>query len=203
MKRAIFATVILVLGATSASAYDSFLDTSRLSSLLERDLGLEGEGLQSILQYPPGQSPPGQYPPSQPVYPGQAQRPQRTLFPGPKFISVDFGLMWVPIVGGGAADRSHPHLAFYRKYWDTGWGAQANLHIHVLSIADAYVGISAIHHPTSGGTDWTRMEAGNTIFIRYRFSPLYIFPIEFGGKGYLKLKAPPGLGIFSPGRAAP
>ncbi|MHC4779271.1 MAG: hypothetical protein ACYTFG_11915, partial [Planctomycetota bacterium] len=196
MKLALFAPVIIVLFAAPALADDCLMESGRLTDLLDAAPDLASEGLRPVLQYP-------QYPPSQPVLPGRGQKPRMKLFPGPKLLSIDFGVAWVPIVGGGAADNSTPHLASYRKYWDTGWSAQANLHIHVLSIADAYVGIGAVHHPTSGGRDWYTTQGANNIHIRYRFDPLYIFPVEFGGKGYLKLKAPPGLGILSPGRAAP
>ncbi|MHC5038019.1 MAG: hypothetical protein ACYTHM_11950 [Planctomycetota bacterium] len=136
---------------------------------------------------------------------GAPKKPQLRLFPGPKFISINFGLSWCPIVGGGAADDSSPHLASYRKYWDwdASFGVQASLHLHVLPTANAYVSIGAVHHPCMGKQDWGTYLGPNHITIRYQFDPLYIFPIEFGGKGYLPLKAPPGLRFISPNREAP
>jgi hypothetical protein len=125
------------------------------------------------------------------------------LFPGPVLLSVAFGASAVPIVGGGAADDSSPHLAAYRKYWSFGGGLVAEAHLHVLPTADAYVGIGIVHHSSTGTRDWYTTLGTSDVHIRYKFGALYMLPIEFGGKGYLKLGTPPGLRFLDPGRRAP
>jgi hypothetical protein len=125
------------------------------------------------------------------------------LFPGPVLLSVSFGASAVPIVGGGAADDSSPHLAPYRSYWSFGGGLQAEVHLHVLPTADAYAAIGIVHHSSTGAKDWSTWLGSSTVRIRYRFNALTLVPVEFGGKGYLKLKAPPGLRFIDPGRRAP
>lgn len=194
MRRIIFTALMLVLLGSSAFAdgFDDAAPSADLAALLDRAPILETLGFEPTLQFPRGVP-----------LPGRAQRPRFQLFPGPKYLSVDFGVSWVPLMGGGTADDSTPHLAAYRKYWDSGWAVHADLHLRVLATADAYIGVSAVHHPTSGKRDWNTMDGTDAVHIRYRYDPLYIFPIEFGGKGYLPLKAPPGLRFLDPNRENP
>jgi hypothetical protein len=201
MKAHLLSALILVALAAPCAADDSDLDLSGILDLLDRDPTLSPP-LQPTLQLPPPPSSPG-YPPRGVL--GAPRRPRLQLFPGPKLLSLDLGLSWAPLVGGGAADEQTPHLAAYRKYWDwqNGWGLHANLHLHVLPTADAYIGIGAYHYSSNGKRDWFTYQGPNEIKIRYGFDPLYIFPVEFGGKGYLPLKAPPGLRFLDPNRAAP
>jgi hypothetical protein len=162
---------------------NGFLDPGRSSLRMD---------LKSITQYPPG---------SMPEAPNA--RPRRVLFPGPQLFSFDFGVSYVPLVSGSAADDVSPHLAVYRKYWSAGAGLHADIHLRVLPTADAYVGVGLIHHSSTGKRNWETFDAGNTVFIRYAFDPLTILPLEIGGKGYLPLKAPRGLWFLDPNRQAP
>ena len=177
MKRFLIAVALLSFLACPVLADDEAWMTGEIRDLLDSDLPLAGMEFRSIGQYPP---PGGQYPPPGGHLPPPPGR-QRLLFPGPKLFSVDFGLSFISLVGGGAADDSSPHLAVYREYWSAGGGLHADVHLRVLASADAYVGVSAIHHSSTGGQDYTITEGPNTIFIRYRFDPLYIFPLEVGG----------------------
>jgi len=191
MRTVIVLSLLLAALALPASADPQDRFTGTVSDLLDSDLTLLREDLRSITQYPPG------------TMPSAPARPRRLLFPGPNFISVDFGVSFVPIVGGTAADDSSPHLAVYREYWTAGAGLHADVHFKVLPTADAYIGISAIHHSSSGKQDWHTTQGTDSVWIRYRFDPLYIFPLEVGGKGYLPLSVTRALRFLDPHRQAP
>ena len=196
MKRTIlFCTLLLAAGAPAVLGDEEPARLPSLLDLLDPDPGLLAEDL----------APLGQFPGLRIPRPPGTQRLR--LFPGPVLFSWDVGLTFCPIVGGGAADEAHPPLAVYREYWSAGAGLQTALHLRVLPTADAYVSAGILHFSSTGKQSWFGVDSsGGTpvnIHNRYRFDPIYLFPIEFGGKGYLPLKAPPGLTFIDPNREAP
>ncbi|GEM_PF-2971541 len=195
MKRTILVFAVLVSLSSSAVAAPA---GGLIDFLTARDRALPDLDTETFC--PTAQ----RYPGTGPVrIPRSRAKSRLGLFPGPTILSLEAGISYCPLIGGMAADETSPHLAQYRAYWDSGFSIHAELHLHALSIADAYVSAGILHHPSSGKQNWYKTVGTDDIRNRYRFSPLYIYPVEFGGKGYLPLKAPPGLHVIDPNRKAP